>query len=53
MNNLENWLEPIIIVIKGGRLGWYGHVMRMVVRKNVCRLELKAESQLEDKEGHS
>ena len=21
-------LEPIITVIRGGRLGWYGHVMR-------------------------
>ena len=30
MNNLENWLElePIITVIRGGRLGWYGHVMK-------------------------
>ena len=30
MNNKENWLElePIITAIRGGRQGWYGHVMR-------------------------
>ena len=47
-------MEPIIAVIRGVRLGWYGHVMRKGEDGWVKKcLEFKAEGQLEDQEGHS
>ena len=40
-------VEPITTFMRGGRLRWYGHVMRTGWR-NVWSIELKAEDQLED-----
>ena len=44
-------VEPITTVLRSGRLRWYGHVM-MIGCRDVWSLELKAEGQLEDQEGH-
>ena len=40
-------------VSRSGRLRWYGHVIRKYYKDwvNKC-MELKAEDQLEDQEGH-
>ena len=46
-------VEPIITVIRSGRLRWYGHMMRKRDEDWVKKyMELKAEDRLEDQEGH-